>query len=244
MNAAAYTKVDLAETNVEEARRTNEIGPAVLAAACAAAQVPMVHMSTDYVFDGSKEGAYRETDAVCPINVYGRTKAAGEQAVRSALDRHIILRTSWVYSEFGSNFLKTILRLATTRDELRVVADQRGAPTSAREIADAILLIAPRLMRDDHVWGTYHFTADGITTWHGFASRAVALQALLTGHNPRVTPIATADYPGAARRPANSRLDCRLFANVFGISGRPWTEGVDATTRALIAASARRAHVA
>ena len=244
VNAAAYTKVDLAETNVEEARRTNEIGPAVLAAACAAAQVPMVHMSTDYVFDGSKEGAYRETDAVCPINVYGRTKAAGEQAVRSALDRHIILRTSWMYSEFGPNFLKTILRLATTRDELQVVADQRGAPTSAREIADAILHIAPRLIRGDDVWGTYHFTADGITTWHGFASRAVAIQAPLTGRNPRVTAITTADYHTAARRPTNSRFDCGLFAKVFGICGRHWTEGVDATTRVLVAASAQKAHVA
>jgi dTDP-4-dehydrorhamnose reductase len=187
VNAAAYTKVDLAEMNVEDARRTNEIGPVVLAAACAAAHVPMVQVSTDYVFDGSKEGAYRETDAVCPINIYGLTKAAGEQAVRSALDHHVILRTTWVYSEFGSNFLKTILHLAATRDELRVVADQRAAPTSAREIADAILRIAPRLVRGDSVWGTYHFTAEGVTTRHGFASRAVEAQAPLTGRNPRVT---------------------------------------------------------
>jgi dTDP-4-dehydrorhamnose reductase len=244
VNAAAYTKVDLAETNVEEARRANKIGPTVLAAACAAVQVPIVHVSTDYVFDGRKEGAYRETDAVCPINIYGRTKAAGEQAVRSTIDRHVILRTSWMYSEFGSNFLKTILRLAANRDELRVVADQRGAPTSAREIADAILHIAPRLIRGDDVWGTYHFTADGVTTWHGFASHTVATHALLTGRNPRVTAITTADYHTAARRSTNSRFDCRLFAKVFGIWGRHWTEGVDATTRVLVAASAQRIHVA
>lgn len=244
VNAAAYTKVDLAETNVEEARRTNEIGPAVLANACADAHLPMVHVSTDYVFDGTKQRAYVETDTVCPISTYGRTKAAGEQAVRGTLKRHVILRTAWVYSEFGHNFLKTILHLAATRDELRVVADQRGAPTSAREIAHAILHIAPRLLQEEDVSGTYHFTADGLTTWHGFASRVVAIAAPLTGRNPRVTPIKTADYPTAARRPANSQLDCRLFARVFGFSGRHWTEGVDSTTMALISSSQRTAYVA
>jgi dTDP-4-dehydrorhamnose reductase len=244
VNAAAYTKVDLAETNVEEARRGNEIGPAVIATACADAHLPMVHISTDYVFDGSKEGAYLETDTVCPISVYGRTKAAGEQAVSSTLKRHIILRTAWVYSEFGHNFLKTVLHLAATREELRIVADQRGAPTSAREIADAILRIAPRLLQEEEVSGTYHFTADGATSWHGFASRVVAIQAPLTGRNPRVTPIKTADYPTAERRPANSQLDCRLFARAFGFSGRYWTDGVDMTTRALITASQGTVHVA
>src|SRR5262249_2910051 len=162
-------------------------------------------------------------------------------AVRCALDRHVILRTSWVYSEFGSNFLKTILHLAATRKELRVVADQRGTPTSAREIADAILLIAPGLMRGDYVWGTYHFSAEGFTAWHGFASRAVAVQAPLTGCNPRVTPIGTADYPTAARRPANSRLDCSFFTETFGFTGRHWTEGVDATTKILVASAQRKA---
>jgi dTDP-4-dehydrorhamnose reductase len=244
VNAAAYTRVDLAETNVEEARRANEIGPAVIASACADAHLPMVHISTDYVFDGTKEGAYLETDTVCPISVYGRTKAAGEQAVNNTLKRHIILRTAWVYSEFGHNFLKTILHLAATRDELRIVADQRGAPTSAREIADAVLRIAPRLLQGENVSGTYHFTAEGVTTWHGFASRVVAIQASLTGRNPRVTSIKTADYPTAAKRPANSQLDCRLFAKVFGFSGRYWTDGVDMTARALVTAWQRTAHVA
>jgi dTDP-4-dehydrorhamnose reductase len=125
-----------------------------------------------------------------------------------------------------------------------MVDDQRGAPASPRETADAILHIAPRLIRGDDVWGTYHFTADGITTWHGVASRAIAIQAPLTGRNPRVTAVTTADYHTAARRPTNSRFDCRLFAKVFGICGRHWTDGVDATTRALVAASAQRAHVA
>jgi len=245
VNAAAYTKVDLAETNIEEARRDNEIGPAVLAGACAAAGIPMVHVSTDYVFDGTKPDAYRETDPVCPISVYGRTKAAGEDAVRRKLKHHVILRTAWVYSEFGQNFLKTMLRLAETRDELRIVADQHGSPTSAREIAEAILHVAPALQRDQKLSGTYHFTADGFTTWHGFAGRVIEIAASITGRNPRVIPIMTAEYPTAAKRPANSRLDCRLFVETFGFSPRHWTLGVDATTRTLVAAAKRMpSHVA
>lgn len=247
VNAAAYTQVDLAEVNPEEAERSNEIGPAVLASACAEARVPMIHVSTDYVFDGRKKGPYLETDSVCPVNTYGRTKAAGEQEVRRYLKHHVILRTAWLYSEFGRNFLKTILGLVAVKDELRVVADQHGTPTSAREVAEAILRIAARLAPPDlahrqQFWGTYHFTASGATTWHGFASRIVAAQARLTGRNPRVTPIRTADWPTAAQRPANSELDSSLFTRVFGFSGRHWTDGVDATTRALLASSHRRAH--
>jgi dTDP-4-dehydrorhamnose reductase len=245
VNAAAYTKVDLAESNIAEARRGNETGPAVLAEACAAAGIPLLHLSTDYVFDGAKQDAYAEADPVHPLNVYGRTKAAGEEAVRRTLAHHIILRTAWLYSEFGENFLKTMLRLATTREELRVVADQYGSPTSAREIAAAILLIAPLFVSDSSLSGTYHFAAGGVTTWHGFAGRIVATAAPLTGRCPRVTPIRTADYPTAAERPANSQLDCRLFVQTFGLTPRHWTEGVDATTRALLALShAAESHVA
>jgi dTDP-4-dehydrorhamnose reductase len=245
VNAAAYTKVDLAETNAEDARKGNEIGPAVLAGACAAAGIPMVHVSTDYVFDGSKADPYRETDPVCPISAYGRTKVAGEAAVRGALKHHVILRTAWVYSEFGHNFLKTMLRLAETRDELRIVADQHGSPTSAQEIAEAILHLAPLLLRDQKLSGTYHFTAEGFTTWHGFAGRVVEIAAPMTGRNPRVVPIQTADYPTPAKRPANSRLDCGLFVLTFGFTPRHWTESVDAMTRTLVAASKRvPSHVA
>lgn len=234
VNAAAYTKVDLAETELEEARRGNEIGPAVLAAACARAGVPMVHISTDYVFDGSKEGAYLESDPACPISAYGRSKAAGEEAVRSHLAQHVILRTAWVYSEFGHNFLKTVLRLAATRDELRIVSDQHGSPTSAGELAEAVLNVAAAFVHDRTLAGTYHFTAAGVTTWHGFASRIVAIAAPVTGRNPRVIPIGTADYPTPAKRPANSRLDCRSFVKTFGFLPRHWTVGVDAATRALV----------
>ena len=236
VNAAAYTKVDLAESHLDEARRGNEVGPATLAAACAGAGIPLVHVSTDYVFDGTKDGAYLESDPVCPLSVYGKTKAAGEDAIRRAHKHHVILRTAWVYSEFGHNFLKTVLRLAQTRDELRIVADQHGSPTSAREIAEAILHLAPLLMRDQSLAGTYHFTAGGLTTWHGFAGRVVAAAAPFTGRNPRVIAIGTADYPTPARRPANSQLDYRLFEEKFSFSPRHWTESVDATTLALVGA--------
>ena len=244
VNAAAYTKVDLAETEIEAARAGNEIGPAVLGDACDAAGIPLVHISTDYVFDGTKPTAYVETDAVSPAGSYGRTKEAGERALRAATSRHVILRTSWVYGEFGGNFLKTILRLAATRDELRIVADQRGCPTSTLDLADAILSIASRLTSGEDVWGTYHFAGSGVTTWHGFASRIVAAQAPVTGRHPRVTPITTAEYPLPARRPANSELDCGLFERTFGIRARPWADETDRITRALTAQVGTTQHVA
>ena len=222
----------------------NETGPARLGEACNAAGIPLVHISTDYVFDGTKPTAYVETDPVAPASSYGRSKEAGERALRSAAPRHVILRTSWVYGEFGHNFLKTMLRLAATRDELRIVADQRGCPTSTLDLAEAILSIAPRLIAGEDVWGTYHFAGSGVTTWHGFASRIVAAQAPLTGRSPRVTPITTAEYPLPARRPANSELDCGLFARTFGIRARPWTEETDRITRALSAQVGTAQHVA
>jgi dTDP-4-dehydrorhamnose reductase len=245
VNAAAYTKVDGAETEVDAARRGNEIGPGVVARACAAADVPLVHVSTDYVFDGTKEGAYVESDPIVPLGVYGRTKAAGEAAVRETLREHVILRTSWVYGEFGHNFLKTMLRLAAAKDELRVVADQRGCPTSTHDLADAILRLAPRLTAREDIWGTYHFAGTGATTWHGFASRIVAAQAPLTGRKPRVTAIPTAEYPMPAQRPANSELDCGLFAQTFGFRARPWEQETDAIARAVVLAARGKApHVA
>jgi dTDP-4-dehydrorhamnose reductase len=243
VNAAAYTKVDLAETESQTAFRVNADGAGIVAEACAG--TPLVHISTDYVFDGTKASPYVEDDPIAPVNVYGQSKAAGERAVREANPRHVILRSSWIFGEFGHNFLKTMLRLAATREELRVVADQHGSPTSTRDIANAILALAPRLTAGEDVWGTYHFTASGTTTWHGFASRIVAAQAPLTGRNPRVTAITTAEFPTAARRPANSQLDCARFERTFGFRGRPWTEESDAITSALIAAQIGNAqHVA
>lgn len=233
VNAAGFTKVDLAETETEVARQANEVGPAIIAAACANAGVPLIHLSTDYVFDGTKPAGYGEADPVAPINSYGRSKAAGERAVRETTPLHAIIRTSWVYGEFGQNFLKTVLRLAATQDELRIVADQRGCPTSTPDLADAILKIAPQLLGGAKIWGTYHFAGSGVTTWHGFASRIVTAQAPLTGRAPRVTAITTAEFPTPARRPANSELDCSLFERVFGFRGRPWTSEADAITRAI-----------
>lgn len=245
VNAAGYTKVDLAEMEPEAAHEANAVGPGLLAAACAHASVPLIHISTDFVFDGEKPGAYVEQDKVAPINSYGRSKADGEQAVRDATPLHVIIRTSWVYGEFGTNFLKTMIQLAAARDELRVVADQRGCPTSTPDLANALLAVAPQLRGGKGIWGTYHFAGSGVTTWHGFASRIVAAQAPLTGRTPRVIAITTAEYPRRARPPANSELDCNLFARVFGVRGRPWTEETDAITRAVVGAQlGKETHVA
>ncbi len=159
VNAAAYTKVDLAESEAQAAFRVNADGAGIIGAACAG--IPLVHISTDYVFDGAKSSPYLEDDPVAPLNVYGQSKAAGERAVRETSPHHVIIRSSWIYGEFGHNFLKTMLRLAATRDELRVVADQHGSPTSTRDLSAALLTIAPRLIAGEDVWGTYHFTATG-----------------------------------------------------------------------------------
>jgi dTDP-4-dehydrorhamnose reductase len=245
VNAAAYTKVDLAESEAVAAAAANADGPAVLATACSRAGVPLLHISSDYVFDGSKQSPYRESDPVAPLGVYGRTKAAGDAAVRDILTRHIILRTAWVYGEFGQNFLKTMLRLARERDELRVVADQRGSPTSTRELATAILRIAPKLAADADVWGTYHLTGSGATSWHGFAAAIVAAQAPLTGRAPKLTAITTAEYPTPAARPANSVLDCSRFERVFGFHARAWADEAADITRAVVLSQQRKAaHVA
>lgn len=235
VNAAAYTAVDQAEAEPDRARLANERGPAVLAAACARVGVPLVHVSTDYVFSGDKSGPYVESDPTTPLGVYGRTKADGEAAIRDRHRQHVILRTSWLYGEFGNNFCKTMLRLSRERDDLRVVSDQRGCPTSTRDLAKAICLIAPRLRAGDDVWGTYHLAGTGVTTWHGFAGQIVDSQAPITGRRPTVTPIATVDYPTPARRPSNSELDSSRFAHAFGYKAAPWRESVDRTVRALLA---------
>lgn len=231
VNAGAYTAVDAAEADREAAFRLNAEGPAALARACARQGAAMIQISTDYVFDGTKAGAYVEDDPVAPLGVYGASKAAGEAAVRAALDRHVILRTSWVYDATGKNFLTTMLRLARERDEVRVVDDQHGAPTSAREIARAIAaIVAAGAARP----GTYHFTAAGATTWAGFAAAIFAGLAARGLKAPRLTAIPTSAYPTPARRPLNSRLDCSKLTRDYGITGRPWRDEVDhALERAL-----------
>jgi dTDP-4-dehydrorhamnose reductase len=234
VNTAAYTNVDRAETEVEQAFRANAIGPAVVARSCAEADVPLVHLSTDYVFDGRKDGPYTEDDPVAPLSVYGRSKAEGEAAVRGGLQRHVILRASWVYGAYGSNFLKTILRLAQERDELSIVADQHGCPTATADIADAMLAVAARVAEDAAPWGTYHFGGRGATTWHGFAAEIVEAQAGLTGRRPRVVPITTSEYPRPARRPANSVLDSSRFQRTFGLRAADWRERTRSVVAALV----------
>jgi len=229
VNAAAYTKVDKAESEADEAYRANCIGPGVLAEASAVAGIPLIHLSTDYVFDGTKATAYTEDDLVAPLGVYGHTKEAGERAVRAANAHHIILRTSWVYGVYGANFLKTMMRLSGERDELRVVADQRGNPTATADIAEGILAVINRMGNGDAVpWGTYHLTGTGATTWHGFAQEIVAA----CGRATTVTAIATHEYPTPARRPANSELDGQRFRTAFGYAPAPWQD----RTRAVVAA--------
>jgi dTDP-4-dehydrorhamnose reductase len=234
INAAAFTKVDLGEQEVEMAARANAVGPAVLAEDCARARVPLIHLSTDYVFDGAKAGPYVETDAPAPLGVYGRTKLAGEEAVRERAPAHVILRTSWVFGRYGGNILKTVLRLADERPELRFVADQHGCPTATADIAEAILAAARRLHADDPVSGTYHFAGSGATTWFGFVGRVLEARAALTGRRTRVLPITTGEHPTPARRPLNSVLDSCLFARTFGLRARPWEERVDEAVRQLL----------
>jgi dTDP-4-dehydrorhamnose reductase len=231
INGAAYTAVDKAEQEVEAAMRANRQGPANLAAACHARGIPLLHLSTDYVFDGNKTGAYREDDPVAPSGVYGQSKWEGEEAVRAGLARHLIIRVSWVFGPHGNNFVKTMLRLAAERDELRVVADQRGCPTSATHIAEMLLGLAERIRGgEDLAWGTYHYCGAPATTWHGFAETIIteACKLGLLGRAIPVHPITTDQYPTPARRPPNSVLDCRRIVETFGLQLRGWHEGLTA----------------
>jgi dTDP-4-dehydrorhamnose reductase len=233
INAAAYTAVDRAESEAESAWAGNCMGPKHLAAACGATRIPLIHLSTDYVFDGSKPGPYCEDDPVNPLGVYGRSKEAGDCAIREALAEHVILRTAWVYSAHGHNFVNTMLRLARERPVLRVVADQIGSPTSAPDIARAIGAIVQRLAAGDRHWGTYHYSGAGAVTWHAFAEAIFEQAAPWRGPPPKVEAITTAEYPTPARRPANSVLDCNRIARVFDIRPRPWREALAEVVREL-----------
>ncbi len=229
INAAAYTAVDKAEQEHELAFAVNRDGPAHLAAACARLDIPLLHISTDYVFDGTKTGPYTEDDPAAPLGVYGRSKWEGDEAVRRLLPRHLILRVSWVFGIQGENFVKTILRLAREREELRVVADQHGCPTYAGDIADTLLELVGRAKEidADNDWGVYHYCGEPATTWHGFANAIVERARVHEKLNVRaVTAIATADYPTPAARPANSVLDCTRLATRFDIHPASWREGL------------------
>ncbi len=229
VNAAAYTAVDKAEEEEALAMTVNATAVGVLAEEARRVNALLIHYSTDYVFDGAKSGSYTENDTPNPINAYGRSKLAGELAIGQVGCDHLILRTSWVYAARGHNFLKTILRLAAEREELKIVADQSGAPTSARLIADATAAILARLSGRQSwrvMGGTYHLSAGGETSWHGFATAIVAAaraaQPASALKVQRVLPITTADYPLPARRPRNSRLDCTRLYSTFGLHLPDW----------------------
>ena len=238
VNAAAYTAVDAAESDAESADRANRAGPARLAALCAASGVPLIHVSTDYVYDGAKGAPYVETDPTAPQGVYGASKLAGEAAVLASGARAMVLRTSWVYAATGRNFVRTMLAAGLTRDRLTVVADQKGCPTAAIDLAAAILAIARRILADG--WqpafgGVFHAAGTGWTTWYGLA---VATFAEAAAHQrgrkvPVVEPIATLQWPTPAKRPADSRLDCGKLQRVFGVRLPPWQDALARTIAAM-----------
>jgi dTDP-4-dehydrorhamnose reductase len=229
INAAAYTAVDKAESDVEAAQSVNRDGAAVVAEVARQSRVPLIHISTDYVFDGTKAGPYREDDPISPMSVYGQTKADGESAVLDLYPQSLVARTAWVYGLEGNNFVKTMLRLGETREQISVVDDQRGSPTFADDLADALLLISARIAagRETVQAGIYHMTGSGEATWCEFAR---AIFSLANQHGRRavdVAAIGTKDYPTAARRPANSVLNCAKAEKAFGVRLPHWRDGLD-----------------
>ena len=237
VNAAAYTAVDRAESEPDAAMAPNAHGAAHLASAAAASGVPIIHLSTDYVFDGTLGRPYREDDPVRPLGAYGRSKAAGEGRVRAATDDHVILRTSWIHAPYGANFVRTMLRLAADRDEVRVVADQRGRPTYAPDVAAAILVVARRLLsdRDRALRGTFHLAGTGEATWADLAEAVFDASRERGGPTASVARIRTADYPTPAARPADSRLDTSRFEATFDHALPDWRDGVQRCVAALAA---------
>jgi dTDP-4-dehydrorhamnose reductase len=220
VNCAAYTAVDRAEQEPERAFAINTGGAATLAAAAAERRLPIIHLSTDYVYAGTGSAPHLETAPIAPLNTYGASKAAGDAAVAAANPAHLLLRVSWVFGVYGANFVKTMLRLGRERPELRVVDDQRGGPTEARDIADAILVMAAICRAPGFdAWGTYHFAGAPSTSWHGFAE---AIFARSHGARPSLVRIATRNYPTPARRPLNSTIDCERIRRVFGIAQPDW----------------------
>lgn len=218
INAGAYTAVDRAEAEEDKATLVNGHGAANVARAAHAARAAMIHISTDYVFDGEANEPYRPSDKANPINAYGRSKLAGEIKVRSACRRHLIVRTSWVYSNEGHNFMRTMLRLGAAGNEIKVVDDQHGSPTCAADVAAALITAAAAMCRNASLAGTYHFTNSGVTTWYDFARTIFEMRGLTVP----VRPISTAEYSTPARRPLWSVLDCTSFETDFGVAPRPW----------------------
>jgi dTDP-4-dehydrorhamnose reductase len=234
INAAAYTAVDKAETEQDAARAGNHTGPLALAKLCEGADIPFIHVSTDYVFDGNKGAPYVETDPTGPTGVYGTTKRDGEDAILATGAKAIILRTAWVYAAHGKNFARTMLNAGRKMPLLKVVADQRGTPTAAPDLAAAILGIVAKLGETGWYRGIYHATGAGETTWHGFAT-AIFEEAARHGYTaPEVRPIATADWPTPTRRPPDSRLDCGKLERVFGVTLPEWRASLGGIVTSLL----------
>lgn len=229
INAAAYTAVDKAESDAETAGIVNAVAPGKMAEACAALGIPLVHISTDYVFDGSGTRPWREADPIAPLGVYGATKAAGEAAIRDSGCCHAILRTSWVFSAHGANFVKTMLRVGADRDQLRIVNDQVGGPTDARSIARACLTVAGSLCEAPARTGTYHFAGAPDVSWAEFASDIFQRSGIAVD----IEGIASSEYPTPAQRPTNSRLDCSAIHSAFGIERPDWRAGLTAVLQDL-----------
>ncbi len=227
INCGAYTAVDKAETDSVKAWQINALAPVVFARETARLGIPLVHVSTDYVFDGSKLGAYEVNDSVAPLGVYGASKEAGEQAVRTGNLRHVIVRTAWVVSQYGNNFVKTMLRLGADRPLLRVVGDQFGCPTHAGDLARALQVIVLRHLDDVHApCGTYHFSNAGVTNWCDLAQEIFDCSAKMGATVPKVEAITTAEYPTPAKRPKNSLLGLEAIKKAFGIEPRVWQEAI------------------
>lgn len=239
INTAAWTAVDAAEAAPEAAHRANAAGPARLAAMCRRNGTKLIHLSTDYVFDGAKAAPYTEIDPTSPTGVYGATKLEGEHAVLSELPEAVILRTAWVYAESGRNFLRTMLGAARKTDRLRVVADQRGCPTNADDLAQAVLAVAARITSPSAPQGgIYHCAGSGETTWHGFAEAIFAAAGPLGWPVPQIDPITTADWPTPARRPADSRLDCTKLHAAFAVRLPDWQPSLQRAVAHVCAAEA------
>lgn len=237
INGGAYTAVDKAESDVVTAWAVNAMAPAAFGEACAKAGIPLVQVSTDYVFAGDKAGAWEVDDPVAPLGVYGASKLGGELAVRTSGARHAIVRTAWVVSAHGHNFIKTMLRVSESRDTLSVVDDQHGSPTSAADLAQALMAITMRLVEDEAApSGTFHFSNAGAVTWAGFAAEIFRQSRERGGSTASVTPITTADYPTPARRPANSLLSHDAIGAAYGITPRPWSEALSDILDELIGA--------
>ena len=239
INAAAYTTVDKAEEDAAAAFRVNAVGAKLLADVCETSGTPMIHISTDYVFDGTGETPYSEDAPLSPVGVYGISKAQGETHVRNHLERHIIVRTSWLYGVFGHNFVKTMLKVGTQREEIGVIVDQRGCPTNAGDFAAALLSVAEQIgLGDVSNWGTYHYCGKGETTWYHFAE---AIFETARHHIPlkvtRVIPISTESFGAPAPRPAYSALSCERIRQSFGIDQRPWRDSLNNTVVRILSES-------